>query len=256
VFAWTPIWAALQTGNVTIPLLVGSALCWRYRDRWKVSAVSGGLTIAAKLLTVWLVPWLLATRRLVGAVGVAVVAVAVSVALWAVLGFSYFSSYPSRVGAINDIESGDSYTLKILLQDLGFGHSVAELAWAAVALAVVLAIVYFGWRGDDRRSFAFAGAAMIFAIPVVWLHSLALLLLPVSVMRPRLSVAWLLPVLCVIGTGSGNGSAMQTLGVLAVAAATVAAAVLPMGVGQSLWTLPSRRRATVAMEASSDSSAA
>jgi hypothetical protein len=221
-----------------------------------VTAVSGGLTIAAKLLTVWLIPWLLATRRLVGAVGVAVVAGAVSVALWAVLGFSYFSSYPSRVGAINDIESGDSYTVKILLQNIGFGRSVAELVWAAVALAVVLAIVFFGWRGDDRRSFAFAGAAMVFAIPVVWLHSFALLLLPVAVMRPRLTAAWLLPILCVIGTGTGNGSNLQTAGVLAVGAATVAVAVLPMGFGQSLRPGLSRRRATVAMEASSDSSSA
>ena len=63
VFLWAPTLAAVQTSNVTIPLLLGTAICWHARDRWKPTAVAGGLTIAAKLLTAPLVIWLAATRR-------------------------------------------------------------------------------------------------------------------------------------------------------------------------------------------------
>ncbi len=252
IFAWSPVLAALQTGNVTIPLLLGSAVCWRYRERWKLASVGGGLTIAAKLLTAPLIVWLAATRRWAAAAGVAAVAAGVSIVLWAALGFSYFRSYPSRVGSINDSSAPESYTLKVLLQDMGAGHTLSEAGWVVLALAIVAAIVFFGWRGDDRRSFAFAGVAMIAAIPVVWMHSFSLLMLPVAVMRPRLSLAWLLPILCFIGTGTGNGTPYQTAGVLLAAALTVVAAVLPESVGQRFGSSAD----TISIEAASESSSA
>ena len=69
--------------------------------------------------------------------------------------------------------------------------------------------------------------AMIVASPIVWMHSFVLLLIPVAVMRPRLSAAWLLPVAFLIGAGTGNGAPWQTAGVLALSVLTVALALLP-----------------------------
>jgi uncharacterized membrane protein len=40
----------VQTGNVTILLLLGTAICWHARDRWRVASVAGGLAVAAKIL--------------------------------------------------------------------------------------------------------------------------------------------------------------------------------------------------------------
>jgi len=265
VFAWSPVLAALQSGNVTIPLLLGSAICWHGRDRWRTAAVSGGLTVAAKLLTVPLIVWLAATRRFVAAAGVAVVAGAVSFVLWAILGFSYVTEYPGRVRTIQQIESPDSYTVKALLEDAGVSSQPARVVWTLLALAVVAAVVYFGWKGDDRRSFALCGVAMIAAVPVVWMHSFTLLLLPIAVMRPRLSAAWLVPILCVVGSGNGNGSPFQNAAILAIAAVTVVLALLPSresspasearGGHLAPGRVPSRRD-TVAMEVSSDRSLA
>ena len=218
VFLWAPVLAAIQTANVTIPLLLGTAVCWRYRDRWKIASVAGGLTIAAKLLTAPLFVWLAATRRFASAIGICVVAAAVSLPLWAVLGISDAVDYPSTIGGIAKITSQESFTLKIVLQDAGFSSGSARVGWAALALAVVAGCAVLGWRGDDRRSFVLAVTAMIVAIPVVWLHSFALLIAAVAVMRPRLSVAWFVPILFLIGPGTGNGAPWQTAGVLGVLA--------------------------------------
>lgn len=227
VFLWPPVLAGLQTGNVTIPLLLGSAICWRYRDRWKPVAVAGGLAVAAKLLCAPLVIWLAATRRFAAAAGVCVVAGGVSLVLWAALGFSGFREYPTNMGNIARIVSPESYTLKVLLEDVGVGPGPARLIWGLVAAAVVAAAVGFGLRGDDRRSFALAVTAMIAAIPIIWLHSFLLLVAPVAVMRPRLGITWLLPLLVVFAPGTGNGTPWQTGGLLGISALTVVLALLP-----------------------------
>ena len=69
--------------------------------------------------------------------------------------------------------------------------------------------------------------AMIVAVPVVWLHSFALLIAPVAVMRPRLGAAWLVPILMIIGPGTGNGDPWQTAGMLVLMAVTLGPALLP-----------------------------
>ena len=68
---------------------------------------------------------------------------------------------------------------------------------------------------------------MIVAVPVVWLHSFALLIAPVAVMRPRLGAAWLVPILMIIGPGTGNGAPWQTAGMLVLMAVTLGLALLP-----------------------------
>ena len=227
VFLWAPVLAAVQTSNVTIPLLLGTSICWYARDRWRPVALAGGLTVAAKLLTAPLVVWLVATRRFAASIGVAVVAGGVSVVLWAVIGFSGAADYPSNISTIASKSAQDSYTLKIVLEDVGVGSGAARLGWALMALLVVAAAFALGWRGDDHRSFALAVAAMIVAVPVVWLHSFALLIAPIAVMRPRLGAAWLVPILMVIGPGTGNGTPWQTAGVLGLMALTLALALVP-----------------------------
>lgn len=227
VFAWAPVLAALQTGNVTIPLLFGAAVCWHMRERRQLVSVVGGLTVAAKLLSWPLIVWLAATRRLVSAVGVVVFAVSLSLVLWLILGFSDATDYPSRVQAGGRIDAPRGYTLRAVMEDIGVGAASAQIVWGLAALAIVAGAAYFGWRGDDRRSFALCMSAMIFASPISWLHSYAFLLGAVAVMRPRLSVAWLLPLLLLIGPGTGNGAPWQTGGVLAVSALTVLLVLLP-----------------------------
>ena len=147
--------------------------------------------------------------------------------LWGTLGFSGLVDYPSSLRTLDRAVSSGSYTVKVMLLDLGVGSGLAGIGGALVGLGVLAGAIVCGLRADDRRSFAFAAAAMIFASPIVWMHSFALLLAPVAVMRPRLSAAWLIPVLMVIGTGTGNGAPWQTAGVLGLAALTLVVALVP-----------------------------
>lgn len=227
VFLWAPVLAAVQTSNVTIPLLLGTSICWYARDRWKPVALAGGLTVAAKLLTAPLVVWLIATRRVSASIGVAVVAAGVSAVLWSVIGFAGAADYPSNISTIARSSAARSYTLKVVLEDIGVGAGAARAGWALVALAVVGSAAVLGRRGDDHRSFALAVASMIVAVPVVWLHSFALMIAPVAVMRPRLGAAWLVPILMIIGPGTGNGELWQTAGMLVLMAVTLGLALIP-----------------------------
>lgn len=226
-FLWAPVLAGVQTGNVTLLLLLAAAICWHSRDRWRGAAVSGGLAVAAKILCWPLVVWLAATRRISAAVGAAVFAVGVTLVLWGALGFSGLVDYPSSLENLGRTVSPESYTAKVLLVDLGLGAGPARLAWVVIAVAALASAVLLGRRGDDRKSFALAVVAMVAASPIVWLHSFALLLAPVAILRPRLSAAWFLPLLLVIGSGTGNGAPWQTAGVLLVAALTVGVALAP-----------------------------
>ena len=226
-FLWTPVLSAMQTGNLTLLLLVGCALCWHARDRPAVAGTAGGLTVAAKVLCWPLVAWFAATRRVGTALWVTAVAAGVTLFLWACLGFAGLSGYP---GVLRDLERRmwpDSYTVKVMLVDVGLTPGAAQAVGAGVAVAVLAACVVLGRRGDDRRSFALAITTMILASPIVWLHYFALLLAPVAVMRPRLSAAWFIPLLFAVGPGGGNGGAWRTAGVLGVMALTVAICLAP-----------------------------
>ena len=227
VFLWSPVWAAIQTENVTILLLLGTAVCWHMRERPLPAAVAGGLAIAAKILCWPLLVWLAAMGRVRAAVGAAAVAVGVTVGLWATLGFSGLVDYPSNLNGLGHQVSAESYTVKVVLIDAGLGAGVARLGWILVALAVVAASFWLGRRGDDRRSFALAAFAMIAASPIVWLHSFAFLLAPVAVLRPRLSAVWFVPLGFALVPGTGNGRPWQTALALGLAAATMVAALAP-----------------------------
>ena len=225
VFSWPPVLSALQTCNVTLLLLLGSAMCWRWRDRWAAAAVSGGLAFAAKILCWPLALWLAASRRLAAAAGVVVVAGGVTLVLWASLGFSGLTGLPVEPPETRQGCLSGSYTLEILLGDLGVPAGLSQAVWALVALGTLAAVVVLARRGDEPRSFALCMASMILASPIVWMHSFALLAGTIAVTRPRLSAAWLLPLLFVVGSGNGNGTDLQTAAVLAVAGLTICAAL-------------------------------
>jgi hypothetical protein len=226
-FLWAPVYSAIQTANVTLFLLVAVAAAWRYRDAARRAAVAGGLAVAAKLLCWPIGLWLAATRRAAAAIGVAAVALGVTLGLWALLGFDGLRDYPSSLRGLEGEVGDEAYTVEALLVDAGVPDGAAGLVGVVVALVSLAAVVVVGLRGDDRRSFTLAVAAMLVATPITWLHSFALLLAPVALARPRLSAAWLLPAAMLFGSGTGNGEPWQTALVLGVAALVVADALRP-----------------------------
>jgi alpha-1,2-mannosyltransferase len=223
-FLWGAAFHAVQTGNVTIWLLVLTAAAWRLRDTRLGAGVSGGLAIATKIICWPLIFWLVSTRRLGAAIATVLVAGGVTTLLWGSLGFSGLLDYPSSLDRLESAQAPSSYTIRALLEDAG-APLLGQIAWLALVAGVLVACVVTGRRGLDRHSFAFAVLAAVVASPIVWLHSFLLLVAPVAVLRPRFGAVWVLPAVLWFGSGTGNGAPWQTLLVLGVASATLALAL-------------------------------
>jgi hypothetical protein len=223
-FLWGASFHAIQTGNVTIPLLFLTALAWRTRTSLRGGAWTG-LAVATKIICWPLAVWLVSTRRLGAAVLSVVVAGAVTFGLWSLVGFSGLLDYPSSLDKLETAQTGSSYTVRALLEDLG-APALGQVAWYAVVVLVLVGCVVTGLRGDDRLSFSLAVLACVIASPIVWLHSFVLLLAPVALYRPRFGIVWILPALLWFGSGTGNGSPLQTGLVLGAATLTFTLAVL------------------------------
>lgn len=224
-FLWPPVLSAIQTGSITILLGLGAALTWRYRDQARAAGLALGVSLAAKLIFWPLGIWLFATRRTAAAAYSLVVCVAFAFLPWAFIGFAGLGDYPELLRRLQDFERGLGYTVYALALDLGATATAASVLWIAFAVALLVAVVLFARRGDERRAFVFAVAAALACSPIVWLHYFALLLVAVAVAQPRLAPAWFVPLLMYVSTGTHNGTTLQTAATIGAAILTIAAAI-------------------------------
>jgi hypothetical protein len=222
---WPSVNAAVQTGNITIPLALAAALLWRFRDRSVIAGVSLGASVAAKFLFWPLWVWLVAVGRRRAALWSIVAGIVITLATWAIVDFGALFGYPDRLRQLNEDTKGNGYTLDTFAMDLGAGETLAKALMAAVAIGLLVAVVVTGRRGSEQRSFVLAVAAALACSPIVWLHYFALLLVPVAVVRPRLGPLWLLPLaMWGFGAGTGNGGTGSAAVVFLVVVATFALA--------------------------------
>jgi hypothetical protein len=183
----------LALGAITSFLLLGAALAWRYRDRPGVTAVATAFTAVLKLFLWPLGVWLLVTRRWRAAAICAGTGLILLFGGWAVIDFAGLRSYPELVHLLQQVEAPVSYSLVALL---GLSGRTATVLTVLLSLAAVAAVwVAARGSGGDRRSFAVAIVVSLVASPLVWLHYLLLLYVPIALYRPRLSGLWFLPLL-------------------------------------------------------------
>jgi hypothetical protein len=222
---------SLALGALTSFLLLGAAFAWRYRDRPAVAGVATAFTAVLKLFLWPLAVWLLVTRRwraLVLCVGVALVAL---LGGWAVIGFAGLRSYPTLVHVLERLEGPASYSTVALL---GLSGGAATAITVVLSLAAVVAIgLAARGNGGDQRALAVAILASLVATPLVWLHYLLLLFVPIALYRPRLSALWFLPLaLWVTPLTHSQGTTWRiavALGVIGVVALrTVGASAVPV----------------------------
>ena len=183
----------LWYGNLTVLLVLPLALAWRYRGTARIAGLAVGVAVAAKLFVWPLVVWFLLMRRFRAAAWAVGSAVFLVLSAWALVGFDGFRDYPSLLRAVQHVYAIRSISLATVAASLG-----ASL-WAAVAVSllagfacIVAAAVLVRRPDGDRRSFAVAVAACVLASSVVWPNYIALLLVPIAVTWPRLSLAWFL----------------------------------------------------------------
>ena len=194
---WPTTMTTWQNANVSALLVLSCALAWRFRDSWPKEGVALGLGIALKLVLWPLSIWLVATRGIRAALAAIVVAAMAILGSWAVIGFKGFTSYPDLLSMLTDIEGENSHSVSIFSAVLALGapQGVGHIASVAVGGALVAGAIAYARRGDDRASFMLAVVATLAFAPVVWLHYLTLLVVPLAIYRPRVSGLWAVPLL-------------------------------------------------------------
>ena len=102
-------------------------------------------------------------------------------------------------------------------------------------LPLLVAAAVLARRGSNELgALALALAAALALSPVVWLHYLVLLVVPIAVARARLSLVWFAPLLLWVTPGTAsNGSAWRIAFVLGVVALTLTLAAAPRRVLQA-----------------------
>jgi hypothetical protein len=217
-FLWMPTMSGVLLANVSIPLALAAAVIWRYRDAVWPPAVALGLTVSAKLLFWPLLVWTAVTRRLRATAWAVAVGAGVTLVAWAAIGFDGLAGYPDLLRRLSEIQSENSYSFVGIAHTLGLPEWAGQAAMLLSGGALLACCVVFARRGDDFRSFTAALGATLALSPIVWLHYLVVLLVPMAIARPRFSALWLLPVLLWSSPKPGYAEGFQTFPPAIVAA--------------------------------------
>jgi hypothetical protein len=224
---WPPVLNSAENANASLLVAAILAAAWCLRERELTAGAAVGLAVAVKTFAWPLVAWPAVLGRMGGSAVALAVALGLTAGTWALLGFAGLSDYPELVRAVVSFEEQDSYSLSGTLRELTAPGPVSRAAAAAVAAGLIGLAVVLGRRSDERRAFVCLTLAALVATPVLWQHYLVFLLLALAVARPRLSAAWLVPLLAYLAPWQGNGALWQTLLVPLIAAVVGAACLLP-----------------------------
>jgi hypothetical protein len=215
---------SVALGALTSFLLLGAAICWRYRDNATVAGVATALTALLKLFLWPLGVWLVVTRRWRAAIVCAVAGLVLLLGGWAIIGFAGLRSYPNILHVLQQVEIPVSYSLVGLF---GLSGGAATALTAALSLIGIVAI-WAAARGEggDRRAFAVAIFVSLLATPLLWMHYLLLLFVPIAFYRPRLSGLWFLPLLLWLTPSSNSHGETWRIALALAVIAVVAARTL------------------------------
>jgi alpha-1,2-mannosyltransferase len=224
VLLWWPTIIGIQTGNLTLPMLFGLALVWRYRDRRAIAAVVTGLVLALKLFFWPLLFWLVATRRYRTAAVAAAASGLLVAGPWAGIGFAGLRGYPHLLAGVSRVEGPRSYSVAALLHAVLPSWTAATAIETVLGVAVLLLVLAAGRLGRDRDAFALTIVAVLVLTPLLEMHYLAALLIIVALYRRQFGLAWVAPLFIWGAPATVAGSTIQIAHVLAVVMATLALA--------------------------------
>jgi hypothetical protein len=190
--------AALNYGTVECGLMLALAAAWRWRDHLWRGGLAMGALIALKLLFLPLLAWLLFTRRFACAALACASAVVICLVGWALIGFDGLADYPHLLSLLTSIEKTQGYSSIALAHSAGLSVGAASAvpyALAACTIAALWIAIRRGGPQADANAFMLANLAVMVFSPIVWQHYLALMLVPLAVLRPRFGLVWLVPCL-------------------------------------------------------------
>jgi Glycosyltransferase family 87 len=225
ICAWPAVLTYFQNGALEGGMLLVLVIVWRYRDR-TVAPVMFAFVFVLKLFLWPLGIWFLLTRRWRAAVISAIAGAAFLLLPWAAIGFAGLTSYPAMLQRLTAEEGGGSYALGSLVAALQLPHLTTYVLAAAVALPGLACVNDPDRLRRDRG--VLTGCLMLaFALtPILWLHYLVILLLPIALTYRRMNWVWWLPVAMLVApVGSPNGALLPLIVFWVVLAAV--AVVIP-----------------------------
>ena len=198
---WAPTVTAWQSANLTLPLTLGMAFLWRYRDRPAVAGVLTAILISLKPVVFPLALWLLITRRF-AAVGWGLLAgAAINLVAWSVVGFNLIGSYLHETKSITALFHSIGYSVQSIALRGGLGDLSGPLV---VAFCAVIFVLMLRCRRDDSSSLALTVVMMLAASPLVWNQYFVYMLIPTAAAFPRLNRIWLAPIALLLCTPHGT----------------------------------------------------
>ena len=205
---WPQVAGEMRVSHLTPLLCVLAALAWRTRHERFAPGVAVGVAVAMKFFAWPLGLWLLARRSFTAAL------LAIGIGGASLLLVSPFTPLDEYIRVLLQLGRGfdqDAYTIFGLIVQSGGSETAGRIATFAVGAALLAAT----WR---YRSFTLAVAAALALSPIVWLDYFAVALVPLAIVRPRLSLVWFLPLATwgVEGAGIGIGDAAGSARVLLV----------------------------------------
>jgi Glycosyltransferase family 87 len=182
-----PVAESLALGNASILVGLFAALTWRYRDRPLLGPLAAAAAVVVKFWMWPLLVWLLITRRPAG-VRAAVILTATTLAAWAAIGFRGLLGYPHLIHTEGRYAGGGTLFVAALIQM----HFPFRIAAASGAIGGILLLGLAALRRrSDVESFSLALLAALVATPVAWPHYLILMAIPIAIVWPSLSIAWI-----------------------------------------------------------------
>ncbi len=191
--------SSIHLGTIEPLLLLVVAVAWRWRDvAWRTAGAVGA-AIVLKLFLWPLAIWLALTRRIRAATLAVALAVALAAVSWAAIGFAGIGDYPGLLRRLANDESTSSYSVVALCVRAHLPLLAARIISVIVALALLAAAAWVArderrtQRDRDVAALTLTLAAALAASPIVWVHYFLLLLVPLALIRPRLSLLWFVP---------------------------------------------------------------
>jgi hypothetical protein len=221
VLLWLPVIFGWQCANLSMLVTLGLAVVWRRRDHAASSGVLLGVLVALKYFIFPVALFFLATRRWRAFAYATATTVVVSGLSWLIVGVDEIPRYRHILGKFTHLREDYGYSVVGFVERAGGGRAGAYAVAFALAAACGVACVVAGRRGREADAFILAIAATLLATPILWLHYLSLLILPVAIRYPRLHPVWALPILFWYGPTSDPATRQ-----VAVAAAVAALVVL------------------------------
>ena len=191
--------SALDLGTIGSFLLLAVAAAWRWRENSRRFGAATGASVALKLFLWPLALWPALSGRLRATLAAAGFALAFVLLPWAAIGFHGLGGYPGLLRHLSRDEASSSYSLVAIGVRLHLPESVATV-FALLVAAGLLALAVWVARDRSRTphdrdvaTFTILLAVALAASPIVWVHYFLLLVVPIALTRPRMSLLWFVP---------------------------------------------------------------